>query len=290
MNSIVIENYKNQSIISKYISNVDGNTNYFIAKNNETVLLIIGVKYLGWDSEIFNKKIGLFDIYYGDIEINFIDLVMKKVNEYCIEEKYDCLFAKSSVKQYNLMHLLESDGYKLMDSIVTLKTNLSNKVIEECNYETRILEESDLDNVLCIIDNLYKYGRFYVDLELNNEDVNKLYKQWITNEIKNNQVDVVGIEVSGKVVGFISCKYRNNNETNKKEGIISLVGIDKSYQGLGIGKQLVKSVLCYFKRKNINDIYVGTQIDNLSALNLYISNGFKITSSVNSFHKWIDKI
>ena len=290
MNSIITGNYKNRSIISKYISNIDENTNYFIAKNNEKVLLIVGIKYLGWDSKIFNKKIGLFDICYGDIEISSIDLVMKKVNEYCIEEKYDCLFAKSSVKQYNLMHLLESDGYKLMDSIVTLKIDLSNKVIEGCNYETRILEKSDLSDVLGIIDNLYKYGRFYADLELNKEDVNKLYKQWITNEIRNNQVDVVGIEVDGKVVGFISCKYRNNNETNKKEGIISLVGINKSYQGLGIGKQLMKSVLCYFKKKNIDDIYVGTHIDNLSALNLYISNGFKITGSTNSFHKWIDKI
>lgn len=290
MTNIIIENFKNQSVISKYIANIDENTNYFIAKDDDQAVLIVGVKYLGWDSEIFNKKIGLFDIYYGDIEISFIDLVMKKVNEYCIEEKYDCLFAKSSAKQYNVMHLLEANGYKFMDSIVTLKTNLSNKVIEECNYETRVLKESDLDDVLGIIDNLYKHGRFYADLELNNEDVNKLYKQWITNEIRNNQIDVVGIEVNSKVVGFVSCKYINNNETNKEEGIISLVGIDKTYQGMGIGKQLMKSVLYYYKKKNIDEIYVGTQIDNLSALNFYIANGFRITSSTNSFHKWIDKI
>lgn len=287
MDSIVIENFKNQSIINEYIANVDKDTNYFIVRDSEKVELIASIKYLGWDSNIFNKKIGMFDIYHCDIKTSFIGTVMKEVNKFCLEENYDCLFAKAGTDKYDLMHLLESNGYKLMDSIVTLKTNLNKKVIEESNYNTRVLDESDLDTVLDIIDNLYSYGRFYIDSNLDNEDVNKLYKQWITNEIRNSKVDVIGIEVSGKVVGFISCKYRQIKETNKVEGIISLVGIDKTYQGIGIGKQLMKSILCYFKKKDMYEVYVGTQIDNISALNFYISNGFKITSSTNSFHKWI---
>lgn len=289
MVNIITENLKNQSIISEYIEDIDENTNYFIAKNNGKVILIVGVKYLGWDSEIFNKKIGLFSIDYGDVEISFIDSVMEIVNEYCIEEKYDCLFAKLSANNYSTMNFLEEYGYKLMDSIITLKINLHNKIIYEGRYNTRILDESNLDDVLDIIDNLYSYGRFYVDSNLDNENVNRLYKQWITNEIRNNQVDVIGVEVNEKIVGFISCKYRHNIQTNKIEGIISLVGIDKTCQGIGIGKQLMNSVLYYFKEKDICEVYVGTQINNISALNFYISSGFRITSSVNSFHKWIDK-
>ncbi|MFL1471076.1 GNAT family N-acetyltransferase [Paraclostridium bifermentans] len=287
MSSLIIEKFKNQLIISEHCINIDESTNYFLIKVNGKIVLIVGIKHLEWDSNIFNKKIGLFEIYYFDDEVSFINLTMEKVNNFCVKEKYECLFAKVSIENYNIMHLLESNGYKLMDSIVTLKINLSNKVIDECNYRIRVLAESDIDNVLSIIDRLYSYGRFYADPNLNNKDVNELYKLWVTNEIKSSKVDVIGVECNNKLVGFISCKYRYNNKAKKEEGIISLVGIDKSCQGIGIGKQLLKSVLFYFKEKNIDEVYVGTQIDNISALNFYIASGFKIISSTNSFHKWI---
>ena len=92
-------------------------------------------------------------------------------------------------------------------------------------------------------------------------------------------------EYNGKLTGFISCKYNISNLNENKEGIISLVGIDKSYQGLGIGKKLMNYVLTHFYKKGVTIVNVGTQIDNISALNFYIASGFRIASSSNSFHK-----
>lgn len=283
MNNITVENIDNNVNLNEYLTDIDENTNYLVNIKDDTVTSIVSIKYLEWDSKIFNKKIGLINLNYGKLN----NAIIREIDEFCLKEKYDCLFTKATNKEYDKMHILENNGFNLMDSIVTLKKELKKEaqISEDEDFTYKILQESDLQDVTCIIDNLYSFGRFFVDRRLDDKDVNTLYKQWIGNEIKNKYIDVIGIEYKGKLVGFISCKYSMNYLDKNKEGIISLVGIDKSYQGLGIGKKLMSHVLDYFYKQGVNIVSVGTQIDNISALNLYITSGFKIRGSSNSFHK-----
>lgn len=283
MTDIIIEDFKNQLVISEYIDYIDRDTTYFVSKDEELVICIASLKYLCWDSKIFNKKIGLFKVEHGELNKN----ILNKVDKFCEENKYKCLFTKATTKEYRKMHSLESFGFNIMDSIVTLKMDMIHRpnISVDCNFKFRTLEESDLLRIIDIIDNLYSYGRFFEDTILDNEDANILYKQWITNEIKDESIDVIGIEYKNELVGFISCKYIESKTNNEREGIISLVGIDKSYQGLGIGKKLMNYVLTNFYDNKAKTVYVGTQIDNIGALNFYISSGFRVQNSSNSFHK-----
>lgn len=283
MRGITIESYLNNYNLNKYLSNIDKDTTYFVSKDEDVVTCIVEIKYLDWDSKIFNKKIGLFRIKYGELNKE----ILNEVDNFCIEKKYKCLFTKATTREYSKMHSLENCGFNIMDSIVTLKMEMIDRpnIIVDCNFKCRILEESDLPSITDIIDNLYSFGRFFEDSTLDNKNVNTLYKQWITNEVRNENIDVVGIEYKNELVGFISCKYSVSKINDEKEGIISLVGIDKSYQGLGIGKKLINYVLSSFYDNKVKVVYVGTQIDNIGALNLYISSGFRIQSSSNSFHK-----
>lgn len=287
MINIDIENSKNNSMISQYIKNIDENTSYFIVTNNDEVLLITSIKYLSWDSDIFNKKIGLYETHFGEYSDYYNTKLFDKIDEFCKVEGYNCIFTKVGTNNYKNMHVLESYGYKIMDTIVTLKNekiyNSEMKMSDEYSY--RVLNEDDISEVVDIIDNLYSYGRFFVDSNLDNEKVNELYKNWIINEIKNEDVDVLGIEQDSKILGFISCKYQSTHEIDEEQMIISLVGISKLSQGQGLGKILMKYALYNANIKKIKRIRVGTQIDNIKALNLYTSCGFKIESSISSFHK-----
>ena len=290
MISIHIENIKENFMINKYINNIDENSNYFIVTNNDEVLLISSIKYLSWDSDIFNKKIGLYEIHHGEYSDSYNKKLFEQIDEFCKKEGYNCIFTKVETTNYKNMHVLESCGYKIMDTIVTLKNeNIDDyKIKLPDEYSYRIINNNDKLEVLDIIDNLYSYGRFFVDSNLDNEKVNELYKNWIINEIKNKEVDVLGIEKEGKLVGFISCKYRNICDIDEKQVVISLVGISKLSQGQGLGKILMKYDIDNAKAKKIKKISVGTQIDNIKALNLYTSCGFKIESSISSFHKNYD--
>ncbi|CEN94068.1 MAG: GNAT family N-acetyltransferase [Paeniclostridium sordellii] len=284
MLNIAIENSKKNKNLDENLIIYSKDINYFISIKNEKITSLVGIKYLDWDSKIFKKKIGLLSLHQGNLN----DQILQKINKFCIDEKYECIFVKVKTQEYKNIHVLEKNGFNLMDNIITLKINLKEITINnvDSDYKSRILLESDLPDIIEIIDNLYKFGRFFEDQNLDNNDVNKLYKEWITNEIKDEHIDVIGIEYKNKLVGFISCKYNLSNLNHDKEGVISLVGINKSCQGLGIGKKIMNYVLYNFYNKGIKNIYVGTQINNVNALNFYISNGFRIKSSTNSFHKW----
>ena len=60
MTDIIIEDFKNQLVISEYIDYIDRDTTYFVSKDEELVICIASLKYLCWDSKIFNKKIYFF--------------------------------------------------------------------------------------------------------------------------------------------------------------------------------------------------------------------------------------
>lgn len=272
---------ESKMLLLEYINYIEEDSIYFIENSNGNIKSIAKIKNLKWDSEIFNKKIGSMELCYGDLT----DSIVTKIDEVAKVENYDCLFTKVKTDSYSSMHILEKNRYNLMDSIITLKKNIDDNILIDSNkdYDFGVLSETNLEDVLDIIDNLYKHGRFFQDPNLRNEDANILYKKWIENEIRSKSVDVIGVTYKDKLIGFISCIYRISDR--ELDGVISLVGINKDYQGLGIGKKLINYALMNFNKKNIKNVFVGTQIDNLGALNFYISNGFRVESSINSFHK-----
>ena len=52
--------------------------------------------------------------------------------------------------------------------------------------------------------------------------------------------------------------------------------MDKSYQGLGYGEELLQSVLSFSKERKFLSMKLNTQETNESALNLYKKNGFRV--------------
>lgn len=274
---------ESKMLLLEYINYIEDDSIYFIENSNGNIKSIAKIKNLKWDSEIFHKKIGSMELCYGDLT----DSIVTKIDEVAKSENYDCLFTKVKTDSYSSMHILEKNRFNLMDSIITLKKNIADNILIDSNkdYDFGVLSETNLEDVLDIIDNLYKHGRFFQDPNLRNEDANILYKKWIENEIRSKSVDVIGVTYKDKLIGFISCIYRNRISDSELDGVISLVGINKDYQGLGIGKKLINYALMNFNKKNIKNVFVGTQIDNLGALNFYISNGFRVESSINSFHK-----
>ena len=180
MSNITIENIDNNVNLNKYLTNIDKDTNYFVYIKDEVVKSIVSIKYLDWDSKIFNKKIGLLNVNYGVLN----NKILNKIDEFCLEENYNCLFTKATTKEYEKMHVLEDGGFNLMDSIVTLKKELkeNTQIVENEEFNYKILQESDLQNITSIIDNLCSFGRFFVDNELDNEEVKEEYIEEIINE------------------------------------------------------------------------------------------------------------
>ena len=79
-----------------------------------------------------------------------------------------------------------------------------------------------------------------------------------------------------KLVGFIAC-YCNNYDS--KKAFISLVLIDKYYRGRGISKKIFDQLFGLLKEKKFTNCGLEVRRDNVNAINLYKSLGFKSVDS-----------
>lgn len=80
----------------------------------------------------------------------------------------------------------------------------------------------------------------------------------------------------GELAGFIAC-YCNSYELRR--AFISLVLIDKLYRGKGISKKIFSQLFTLLKEKEFKSCALEVRRDNVSALNLYKSLGFKSVES-----------
>ena len=81
------------------------------------------------------------------------------------------------------------------------------------------------------------------------------------------------------LAGFIAC-YCNNYES--KNAFITLVLIDKLYRGKGISKKIFSQLFTLLKEKDFTSCSLEVRRDNVNALNLYKSLGFKRVESTDS--------
>ena len=96
--------------------------------------------------------------------------------------------------------------------------------------------------------------------------LNKLsYEQrtasWQANIVRDDNYVIVAENSDGQIVGFADAWKR---ETNVVENACDLTSIYllKEYQGLGIGKMLLKNLFAHFKQEGYNKIFVEVLEDN----------------------------
>ncbi len=70
------------------------------------------------------------------------------------------------------------------------------------------------------------------------------------------------------------CGYAVTGRADRR-GYLQRVGVDPSAQGAGIGRSLVADALRWLRRHRAHDAVVNTQLDNVAALGLYRSCGFR---------------
>ena len=124
-------------------------------------------------------------------------------------------------------------------------------------------------------------SRFKIDSNFRNKEFEKLYEKWINNSIDQNNSSTILIKiVDNKLAGFLS--YSLNGLFIK----IELIAVDKDYQGMGIGTQLIEQLVKLAEINGKISIEVATQASNFSAIKLYEKNNFSLQSSSYIYHYW----
>ena len=235
-------------------------------------------KPLDWDSEHFNKKIAQVKkpvLYQDDF---------KKVDHWCITNKIDCLYYLKDILNSNESDIEESNNFKLVDTRIEFKhkiENLSTKHHFGREIQVRSIGNQIKNELLLISDNNIINTRFYNDSNFETNLVKKMYQIWIKNSCIDPFTTVVIAEYKNRIVGFITF-------SNGFEGFstIGLVAIDKDYQRLGIGANIMNECIKLCIKGGKSTIAVVTQLNNHSAVKFYESFGFKAVRESNWYHKW----
>jgi dTDP-4-amino-4,6-dideoxy-D-galactose acyltransferase len=126
------------------------------------------------------------------------------------------------------------------------------------------------------------FSRYKTDLEFKNNEFEKLYLAWIENSVNKKIADCTFVyKEAGKELGFVTFKVRNNY------GEIGLIAVDESSRGKAIGRKLTAAVINLLYEKNVTDLQVATQADNVLACNFYKKTGFKEIRTESIYHIWL---
>jgi len=90
---------------------------------------------------------------------------------------------------------------------------------------------------------------------------------------KDVLTDILVAMVEEKTVGY--CISQIDKRASSREGMIVEIAVRKNYRGRGIGKAMLLMSLHRLRSKGCRRAVINTQSDNLSALKLYSSVGFK---------------
>lgn len=91
----------------------------------------------------------------------------------------------------------------------------------------------------------------------------------------SSQNDAVFVaELSDEVIGFISCHITTLFHQPGNSGRITILLVDQSVRGSGIGKQLVDTAEEYFSRQHCVKIEVTSGLDRIDAHHFYEALGY----------------
>ncbi|WP_195913971.1 GNAT family N-acetyltransferase [Planomicrobium sp. YIM 101495] len=137
------------------------------------------------------------------------------------------------------------------------------------------------EEILEIAKNAFNYSRFYNDPFLDGNLSRDIYFNWVNNSFEKAEKFFIVAEEGGQIFGFILFSIKNS-----KELVIELISLAPASQGKGIGTKLISTVKHYAENNSLHKIKVGTQIDNLQAMNFYAKKGFDFCSKASIYHYW----
>lgn len=235
-----------------------------------------------FDTKIFKKNIYKF---YLDKEIT-----LKELNKTIGQIKDGIIFCFTLFSIENASALQDS-GFKLISIRNTYKLDLNSYVKKpsEPYYGKYILLDKteallllQQINTVQIAKTIYRTSRYSKDKLIDKNKGLDIYINWVNNSLYNNYADQAFLIFDKSfVIGIITIKI-------KKEGaFIDLLGVNYKYQNQKIGTHLLKNAVTYLISKNIDNIFVITEAENIPANIFYEKNSFITWNVELVYHKHI---
>lgn len=228
---------------------------------------------LEWDTEYFGVSSARVNLS-GIVE----DGEQKEIIDFCKNYDFVTISNQNNIKENNYWIGNRTNAFLVDINIQFLKDITGKKIYDEKTYVANNLSRNE--QIINIANKSFKYSRFFNDQNLPTKQANNIYTYWT--ECAFNQEDKYFVisEIEGNIAGYILFSF------NEDISVIELIAVDERYQGQRVGKTMINTLESYVIDKGNNKIKVGTQVDNIAAVQFYSAMGFMYVSCGSIYHLW----
>jgi len=173
--------------------------------------------------------------------------------------------------------------------LTDMNMQLNKQVLPDLKYNdvsTTIVDNYPGDrHIIQIAETSFKVSRFLNDPNLPFEKARCIYADITKNAFGKEGRFFIIFKSQDVVSGFIMFSINKLDSS----ALIELIAIDQNYQRNGIGSSLIRSLEHYASNNGVKSINVGTQFNNIDALNFYARNRYVFIKLNSIFHYWPHK-
>ena len=236
-----------------------------------------------WLSDLFGYSVFRANVDSAD------EVILSELRDHFQRQRLALYYAKVGVTNVEIIQGLQEAGFSVVDTNVTL--SLASSAIEALAPRSQpvVIGEAKASNqadILRIAETCFRHTRFHLDPKIPMETANRIKREWMNNCLTGNRGDRVFVSYDrDQVTGFLASLVTHDG--NRPTAVIDLIGVDPTFQGLGVGAALTRAFIDYYSA-DVDEMLVGTQIANTTSLRLYQKLGFIITRSAYVLHKHLD--
>lgn len=242
---------------------------YIQQKSYECVPLEWDTDYFGIPSAkvILNREIRKKD------QLN----IMKECKQY----KFVTIYNLNNCKENNLWIGQKTNAF-LTDINIQFILEIKQKPDIKDEYVEIYQGYAGDDQILLIAQQAFIYSRFFNDLNLNRERASNLYYYWTKNAFGNPNKFFVICRRNDEIAGFLLFSI----DSKSMLAMIELIAVAFEYRGQSVGTSLIYNMMAYVYEGGIKHIKVGTQVENITAIQFYKSIGFQYLKIISIYHLW----
>ncbi len=210
--------------------------------------------------------------------------------KFCRNNEVLLLISRCPASRLDVVQVMESAGFLLMDTLVYYARNLTKTPIPANTSDVAIrgIRAGDEIQVQAVAARSFKgyFGHYHADSRLNRTRCDEAYTSWAVNSCVSRDVaDEVLIATDDRenILGFATLRLNRDREG---EGV--LFGVAPEAQGRGIYHLLMTAAMQWFLEKKCECMLVSTQITNIAVQKVWSRLGFEPCHAYYTFHKWFD--
>lgn len=170
----------------------------------------------------------------------------------------------------------------LVDINVQLKKECTASTLSVAKHpivQAALLPES-VSRQLTVDRSDFIYSKFVCDPEMDKRMGYKVYEKWLYNARFSENKYFIYCMDGDAIAAYILFSIQGQELT------IELVKVNTAYRGGHLASELIESLEGYAMSKECRVMHVGTQLNNIPAINLYHRLGFKDVSRTAVYHSW----